>query len=238
MAKDPDTAYDFVEPFIEHQGEKRGFWLRKPRKIGEKLLIAGAAGPIPDSRGNRAVLRLDFRGAFGTGGHGSTEGCLVALEKFLRGGESVLDVGTGTGILAIAACKLGAGTVTAVDIDGAACAETRSNLARNGLEGRVDVREGGVQSVEGPFGIIVANLRTPVLASLMEDLVKRAGSHGIAIFSGILERELPSFLSFLGPHPLTPAETYRIHGWVTLVVRHRGHFLARSSSGNPNSAQK
>lgn len=238
MARTPHNAYVFVEPFIEHQGEGRRFWLRKPRKIGEKLLITGTAGPGPPPGEDRAVLFLDFRSAFGTGGHGSTEGCLIALEKILRGGESVLDVGTGTGILAIAACKLGADRVTALDIDTAACEETRKNLARNGMEGRIDVTEGGIQSVEGPFGVIVANLRPHIHVALMDDLVERTGSRGIVILSGILERELPSFLAFLEPYPLETVETYRIHGWGTLVLRRADHFLARSCNGNPNSAQK
>jgi len=213
-----NNDYAFVEPFIEHQGEGRAFWLRKPREIGEKLLIARKGFPVPECHRNKAVIFLDFRSAFGTGGHGTTEGCLIALQKIIRGGESLLDAGTGTGILAIAACKLGAGRITAIDIDRAACTETRKNTALNGIEKRIVVMEGGIQSVKDPFDIIVANLRTHILVELADDLVHKTRAGAIMIFSGILERELPSFLSFLKRYPLELLEIIRIHGWMTLVL--------------------
>ena len=106
-----------IEPFIESQGEHRGFRLWKPRRIGDRLLIASKGARVAASDRGRAILFLDVRRAFGTGGHGSTEGCLLALERHLRGGEAVLDLGTGTGILAIAARKLGAGSVTALETE-------------------------------------------------------------------------------------------------------------------------
>jgi len=214
-----ELPHECIEPFIEHQGEQRGFWLRKPRVIGETILIARQGKPVPDSHENRKLIFLDVQRAFGTGGHGTTEGCLLALEKYLRGGETVLDVGTGTGILAIAAYKLGAGHITAVDIDRTACLEARKNLAVNEIENGIDVREGGIQTAEGQFDIIAANLRTPVLIKLMDELISKLVSRGIAIFSGILERELPAFLSFLEPYPLETLDIKRILGWMTLVVR-------------------
>ena len=214
-----ELPHECIEPFIEHQGEQRGFWLRKPRVIGEKILIARKGKPVPDSHKNRKFIFLDVKSAFGTGGHGTTEGCLLALEKYLRGRETVLDVGTGTGILAIAAYKLGAGHITAVDIDRTACLETRKNLAVNEIENGIDVRVGGIQSAEGQFDIIAANLRTTVLIKLMDELISKLASRSIAIFSGILERELHSFLSFLEQYPLETLEIKRIHGWMTLVVK-------------------
>ena len=214
-----ELPHECIEPFIEHQGEQRGFWLRKPRVIGETILIARQGKPVPDSHENRKWIFLDVQRAFGTGGHGTTEGCLLALEKYLRGRETVLDVGTGTGILAIAAYKLGAGHITAVDIDRTACLEARKNLALNEIEHGIFVREGGIQTAEGQFDIIAANLRTSVLMKLMDELISKLASRGIAIFSGILERELPAFLSFLEPYPLETLEIKRIRGWMTLVVR-------------------
>ena len=219
-----DGSGEFIEPFIEHQGERRGFWLRKVRPVGERILIAARGVPIPVSHGGKAVIRLDFNGAFGTGGHGTTEGCLVALEERIRGGETVLDAGTGTGILAIAAHKLGAGSVTAVDIDRAACAAARKNLSLNGITGGIDVVEGGIGSVTGPFDVVAANLRTPVLVELAGDIHHHLKGSGVAILSGILERELHPFLSFLGTCPLEPVEMKRIRGWMTLVLKKRSTF--------------
>ncbi|HEX9205221.1 MAG TPA: 50S ribosomal protein L11 methyltransferase [Candidatus Deferrimicrobiaceae bacterium] len=214
-----DTGW--VEPFIEHQGEPRGMWLWKPRAIGEKLLIARKGSAIPARWTERTAVYLDFRSAFGTGGHGTTEGCLLAMETFIRGGERVLDVGTGTGILAIAARKLGAAQVTAVDIDRGACEETRRNLALNGIPEDVIVREGGIRSVAGRYDIVIANLRTPVLAGIVGDIADRLERSGLAILSGILERELHPFLSLLGGYPFGPPDIRRLRGWMTLESRMR-----------------
>jgi len=217
------TAQDtgWIEPFIEHQGERRGFWLRKPRPVGEKLLIGREGYVIPDSLQCRTPIFLDFRSAFGTCGHGTTEGCLLALEYIIQGGERVLDVGTGTGILAVAAFKLGADHVTAVDIDRNACAETRKNLALNGIAGGVVVVEGGIRSIADRYDVVVANLRTPVLVEILEDVTERLNRAGVAILSGILERELHPFLSLLEERLFEPPEIRRLQGWMTLVSRKR-----------------
>ncbi|MDA8121397.1 MAG: 50S ribosomal protein L11 methyltransferase [Deltaproteobacteria bacterium] len=209
-----------IEPFIEHQGEKRGFWLRKPRAIGEKLIIAKKSGflRVP----GKTVIFLESRTAFGTGGHGTTEGCLVALEKIIKGGETVLDVGTGTGILAIAARKLGAGHVTAIDIDPVACRETVNNIALNGIDGGIDVIEGGIERAKGQHDVIVANLRTPLLVDLVDGLMEILAGRGLAIFSGIMEEELHPFLSVLEGHGMDALEVERIRGWMTVVSRKGG----------------
>jgi ribosomal protein L11 methyltransferase len=220
MGEPRPPNFELIEPFIEHQGERRFFWLRKPRPIGERLLLARGGAP-PSRTGNRITLFLDFRSAFGTGGHGTTEGCLLAIERHLRSGVGVLDVGTGTGILALAALRLGAGRVTAVDIDRAACLETRRNLALNGIEHGIDVIEGGLEKAEGKFGLVVANLRTPILAELMGGLCGKVAEGGLLILSGILERELPSFQVLLERRFLKAVETRRIHGWMTLVLSTR-----------------
>lgn len=210
-----------VEPFIECLGERRWFWLRKPRKIGERLLVARNGARVPASEGARSIVFLETDGAFGTGGHGTTEGCLLALEAHLRGGETVLDLGTGTGILAVAARKLGAGAVTAADVDRAACREARRNIALNGVADGIAVVEGGIQAVQGPFDVVVANLRAPLLAGLLEELARRLKDGGTAILSGILERELHPFVALLERSGLATVGIRRVAGWMTVVTVRR-----------------
>jgi ribosomal protein L11 methyltransferase len=208
----------FIEPFIESRGEHRAFWLRRPRRIGERLLIAGKGARIPASETGRAVVLLEARHAFGTGGHGTTEGCLLALERYLQGQGTVLDIGTGTGILAIAACKLGAGSATATDIDRAACMEARTNISLNGLAGRIHTVEGSIPAGVGPFDVVIANLRPPVLARLLNGIVKGLSDGGTAILSGILEAELHPFIALLETHPLAVLELLGLRGWMTVVA--------------------
>src|SRR4030067_2089807 len=92
-----ELPHECIEPFIEHQGEQRGFWLRKPRVIGETILIARQGKTVPDSHEKRKWIFLDVQRAFGTGGDGTTEGWLLALEKVQPGGGNVPGVGGGTG---------------------------------------------------------------------------------------------------------------------------------------------
>lgn len=209
---------ELLEPFIEHQGERRGFWLRRPKALGARFLIARQGMAVPTSQRDRFVIFLDFGSAFGTGGHGTTEGCLMALEQAIAGGEAVLDVGTGTGILAIAAHKLGAARVSAVDIDRAACTEAEKNLAINGIGRGIVVMEGGIGSVGGRFDVIVANLRPPILVELMDELIGKLIPGGFAILSGIMERELHPFLSFLDHYPLKILKMVRLRGWITVLL--------------------
>lgn len=213
-----DAGHGFLEPFIEHQGERRVFWRRKPKAIGSSFLLARKGMSVPPSHRTRSVILLDFDRAFGTGGHGTTEGCLISLERAIAGGEMVLDVGTGTGILAIAAYKLGAAHVVAVDIDRAACRETERNLAINGIGSGIVVMEGGVGSADGRFDIVIANLRTPVLLGLTDELIGKLNPKGVAILSGIMEVELHPFLAFLDDYHMELLNIQRIRGWMTVAL--------------------
>lgn len=214
------SGHEILEPFIEHQGERRAFWLRRPKPIGARFLIARQGTAVPSRYRDRSVIFLTVDSAFGTGGHGTTEGCLIALERAIAGGETVLDVGTGTGILAIAANKLGATRVVAVDIDRSACGETERNLAINGIWRGIVVKEGGIGSADGRFDTVVANLRTPVLLGLMDELIGKLNPEGVAILSGIMEKELHPFLSFLDAYPLDTLNIQRIRGWMTVSLRY------------------
>lgn len=121
--------------------------------------------------------------AFGTGHHETTTGCLAALQELDLTGAAVLDVGTGSGVLAIATLRLGAARAVGVDTDPVAVAAARENAARNGVA--VTLRTGSVEAADGRFDVVVANLDTATLSSLAVRLVGALAPGGTLVASGV-----------------------------------------------------
>ena len=141
--------------------------------------------PVPDGL---VEVVLDPGMAFGTGSHPTTALCLAALSRALseRPLATVLDVGTGSGLLAIAAARLGAARVAANDVDPVAVEVARENVARNGLAGRIDVRHAGLAAIGGTFDVVVANILANTLVELAPDVVARAAPRCLVLLAGIL----------------------------------------------------
>ncbi len=168
----------------------RDSWKRyfKPQRIGERLLVKPSWAKYKVKAGD-AVIEIDPGMAFGTGQHPTTAMCLRALENRLRPRQAVLDLGAGTGILAIAAAKLGAGRVLALDIDPQAVKAARENVALNGVRGVVEVREGTLpEGAPGRrFDLIVANISGLTIERLAANLAGALRQSGTLIVSGFLE---------------------------------------------------
>jgi len=167
----------------------RDSWKRyfKPQRIGERLLVKPSWAKYEVKAGD-AVIEIDPGMAFGTGQHPTTAMCLRALENRLRPGEAVLDLGAGTGILAIAAARLGAGRVLALDIDPQAVKAALENAAANGVRGVVEVREGTLpEGARGQrFDLIVANISGLTIERLAAFLADALTGTGTLIVSGFL----------------------------------------------------
>jgi ribosomal protein L11 methyltransferase len=126
--------------------------------------------------------------AFGTGTHATTKMCIQALEQRLwKRGLSVLDVGTGSGILLIVAARLGAGEVWGVDIDGVAIENARENVRQNGISDIVRIRKGRVGDIRKRFDVVVANIDLRSLERMRWSLTHHLKSKGFLILSGVLE---------------------------------------------------
>ena len=167
----------------------------KPLAVGGRLVITPPweEGPFP---GDRLPIRIDPGMSFGTGHHATTRMCLEALEIFMESwvqkrGPWVLDVGTGTGILAIAAAVLGAEQVVAIDTDLEAYEEATKNLALNRTTGAVQILHGGVDALEPErqFDLLLVNLDTKSLFHLFESLSAHLAPWGRVVVSGVLVEE-------------------------------------------------
>ncbi|MGD0765982.1 MAG: 50S ribosomal protein L11 methyltransferase [Dehalococcoidia bacterium] len=160
-------------------------------RIGRRLVVRPRWRQY-EAQPSDIVIDLDPGMAFGTGQHATTRMCLVALEERLRPGCRLLDLGTGSGILAIAGPALGASEVVALDNDPLAVTVAAANVAANGVSDRVTVREGSLGDVwplgapwRGAFDCLVANISSTTIIALAESLVQALASGGLGIGGGI-----------------------------------------------------
>jgi ribosomal protein L11 methyltransferase len=145
----------------------------------------------PRVRAGPAGVRIDPGRAFGSGSHATTRLSLELLQVCLRSGMSMLDVGTGSGVLAIAAARLGAAHVVAIDIDDEAKRAARANADRNGVGAIVEVADHELVDLDGDFDVVLANIDRPTLVELRPELVRRVRSGGHLVLSGFLTSNEP-----------------------------------------------
>ena len=174
---------------------------------------------------NRIAIEIEAALAFGTGHHGTTRGCLLALDRLLkaRRPRRVLDLGTGTGVLAIAATKALRRSVLASDIDAQAVRVARANARANGTAARVAVLRGGAFANPGfrrraPFDLIFANILLGPLQRLATPLRKHAAPGARIVLSGLLPAQANAALSAYRAQGLYLARRTDIEGWSTLVL--------------------
>ena len=194
-----------------------------PIPIGEKLLVLPAWVKQEDL--SRAAVKIDPSMAFGTGTHPSTQLCLELIETYTQAGKPVIDIGCGSGILSIAAVKLGASHALSVDIDAAAVKSTRENAQLNDVEKRIETGQGSITEVAaGSYSLrqaplVLANILAPVLIRLfnagMADLVEPGGA---IIVAGILDEQAESVRLASEAHGLEFIEQRQIGDWVALAL--------------------
>jgi ribosomal protein L11 methyltransferase len=197
-------------------------WTLSPRstRVG-RLWIVPADGAVPVHGGAEPALRLTDSTAFGTGLHPTTVMCLEAMEDALQPTPvaTLLDVGTGSGVLALAALLMGVERALGLDLDAEALRAAAENARLNGLDGRLQLVRGGPDVVTGTWPLVVANLLAAPLVELAPVLVRRVGHHGRLVLSGIpssVEEDVDRAYRRLGMRRVR-AESRA--GWSALVLQ-------------------
>lgn len=204
----------------------------KPIRVSERLTIKPTWEEYSPSSPEERIIELDPGMAFGTGTHPTTSLCLKTLESVVRGGEEVIDVGTGSGILSIGAVHLGVSKVLALDLDPVAVSSAIENTRLNGMEDRIRVMESDLLSVlkggntnelnvKLPVQIVVANILAEVILLFVDDVYAALQPGGVYIASGIYENKADIVEQALLASGFEIADIYREDDWVAFAARKR-----------------
>ncbi len=177
---------------------KAFFW---PQPISPRFVVKPTWREYEPEAG-RMVIELDPGMAFGTGTHPTTRLCVGMIEKYLRGGDAFLDIGTGSGILMIAAAMLGAGRLCGIDKDEVAVAVAEKNLRLNGIAPQKFQLQVGnlVDGVHEKYDFVAANILTYVILELLEDIVRVMADGALLVCSGIIDENRDLVTAAMGKH--------------------------------------
>ena len=201
-----------------------------PQRFGDTLLVAPSWEPLP-ADAPRAVVRLDPGMVFGTGRHESTRLCLQALAEAEIGGKTALDLGCGSGILAVAAAKLGAARCLAVDIDPNAIPVAEANARQNGVSDRVETRQGSAAEIDERFDLLLMNILAPTIVQEMPHLSGLLKRGGRAVFSGFTDDEAPGLSAALQEGGWAVLRALTLNEWSALeaAVPNNNHPMKNKS---------
>ncbi len=197
----------------------------QPLPIGNRWLIL-PAWLNPEEKEQRTIIRIDPAMAFGTGTHPSTQLCLLAMQPLLSKGQQVIDLGCGSGILAIGALKSGASYALALDTDEQAVLAAKNNAILNDVSEKIEVFQGSLAEIlqskyplrEAP--LVLANILAPVLIQLLDQgLAETVSAGGFLVMAGILAHQAEDVLNACKNHDLILVRRYQQEDWVALVLK-------------------
>ena len=222
-ARGVDTA-----PAILHMAElededwsdtwKQYFHTEKP---GERIVIKPTWEAYAAKDGE-VVVELDPGAAFGTGTHATTSMCIRQLEKLVKPGMTVFDVGTGSGILSVISAKLGAKSVQAVDYDDSVLKIVQENLAQNHVENDISVAQSDLmQNVHGKAQLVIANIIADIIIRLFDQLDEHLEQGGTLLTSGIIEDRIDDVLAAAEAHGYAAVERLESKGWACITFQRK-----------------
>lgn len=190
----------------------------RPVKISEKFTIVPTWEQYEPTSEDDLVIELDPGMAFGTGTHPTTVLSIQALEKLVKPGDVVYDVGTGSGVLSIASCLLGAGKVHAVDLDEVAIKSARLNIKLNQVHDKIVLKQNNLlDGFQEKANIIVANLLAEIILLLTDDAYQLLTDDGYFIASGIINQKRKEVEKALESSGFTIYETLMMQDWITII---------------------
>lgn len=191
----------------------------KPKKIGERIVIKPSWEEY-ESEDDDIIIELDPGMAFGTGTHETTIMCIRQLEKYVNEGNNVFDIGSGSGILSIAAAKLGARKVVGVDLDELSVKVSTENAKMNGVEDIVNFKHGNLLDViNEKADVVVSNIVAEIITVLSKDITSFLNKDGIFIASGIIHEKIQMVKDAMMDEGLVIIDTITMGEWVCIVAR-------------------
>ncbi|MCF6092862.1 50S ribosomal protein L11 methyltransferase [Microaerobacter geothermalis] len=205
-----------------HEHEWATAWKKyyKPVQVSNKITITPTWEEYQPLSSDEIVIELDPGMAFGTGTHPTTVLCIRGMEKVIRGNESMIDVGCGTGVLSIAAAKLGVSSVLALDLDEVAVESAKINVKLNQVQHIVKVKQNNLLDyISEKADIIVANILAEVILRLVDQVSYTLNDEGIFIASGIISNRAQEVISSLEKVGLEVIETLKDEDWVAIIAK-------------------
>ncbi|MCA1031808.1 50S ribosomal protein L11 methyltransferase [Bacillus timonensis] len=222
IAFDIDLGHNKVTISEVNEEEWATAWKKyyHPVKISERFTIVPTWETYEPVSSDELIIELDPGMAFGTGTHPTTVMCIQALEKTVKQGDTVVDVGTGSGVLSIAAAMLGAKSVKALDLDTVAVESARLNLKLNKVHDIAKVSQNNLlDNIEGPVDLIVANILAEIILRFTDDAAKIVKPGGLFITSGIINTKKQEVKEGLIDAGFSIEETLLMEDWVAFIAR-------------------
>lgn len=214
-----------IEFRIDTTSVKESDWAENWKKyfksvnIGNRLTIC-PAWEKPETENGRVILKMDPGAAFGTGTHATTSLCLELLDKYVKGGENVLDIGCGSGILSIAATLLGARNAIGVDIDATSVKVAKENAEMNGVENKTEYIIGDLaDKIKGKFNIICANIVADIIIKLSAEISQFMDDSAVFITSGIIDVRVNDVLEGFKSNNLVIIDEYKKDNWYAFALK-------------------
>ncbi len=214
--------FDFkVEEYLLEEKNWNEEWEKNINviEVSDKIVIKPTFREYERKEG-QIVLTIDPKMSFGTGEHQTTKLVLMMLEKYVKNGMNVLDVGSGTGILAIAAVKLGAESAIAVDNDEWCFDNAKENCLQNNVTDKIEVKLGEIKDIAGQqFNLVLANIQKNILLDIADQIKEKTAVGGIVILSGLLFSDEEDILNAYGKLNYRFLEKAQLDEWIALVFK-------------------